>query len=121
MRLLQLVVGFSALALFTGSAFAQNGTITGTVTNSVGEPLDNAPVQARDSKSSAVFKATSSKTGGYALANLPAGTYDVTVNVAGLRGFDRKGVAVAAGASVRVDAKLLEGTQLSTLGEDRLA
>ncbi len=97
MRLLQIAVGFSALALFTGAAFAQNGIISGTVSNSVGEPLDNAPVQARDSKSSAVFKATSSKTGGYSLANLPAGTYDVTVNVAGLNGFDRKGVAVSRG------------------------
>jgi hypothetical protein len=121
MRFSALAVNVSMFALFTAAALAQNGTITGTVINPAGEPVANAPVQARDSKSSAVFKASTSAKGAYTLANLPAGAYDLSVNVGGLRGFERKSVSLGPAASLRIDIHLEEGTQLSTLGEDPLA
>src|SRR5208282_5188169 len=68
--------------------------------------------------SGAVSKATTSANGSYTLADLPAGNYDMTVNVPGLRGFEKKALAVQAAKATAFDIRLQEGTQLSTLGED---
>jgi hypothetical protein len=103
--------------LLSAVALAQNGTISGSVFTPSGESLANAPVQARNAQG-AIFKASSAAHGDYTLSSLPAGVYDLSVNVGGLRGFERKGINVAAGAALRVDIHMEEGTQLSTLGED---
>ena len=65
-----------------------------------------------------MYKSTSSKEGAYTLADLPAGSYDVSLTLAGVAPFALKNVAVTAGNTVRVDINLKEGSQLSTLGED---
>src|SRR6516164_6499115 len=102
--------------------FAQNsGSIGGTVTDPLGTPLANAPVQAKNVQTGNVYKATSTVNGRYMLADLPAGAYDLSVNVAGLTGFQRKDVAVEVAKTLPLEIKLAETTQLSTLGEDRLA
>lgn len=118
MRLSALCISLTLLTNI--SLFAQNGSITGSVLKPSGESVANAAVQARDAQGG-VFKASSAADGAYTLSNLAPGVYDVSVNMAGLRGFERKGVTVASGAALRVDIRLQEGTQLSTLGEDTLA
>ena len=42
-------------------------------------------MQAKNAESGAVFKATTSATGKYTLADLPPGTYDVSASAPGLR------------------------------------
>lgn len=108
------------LALSAGSAFGQ-GSIQGTVKDPVGVARPNSPVQAKNGDTSAVFKATSGANGSYSITGLPAGRYDVTVNIPGLKGFERKGVVVESAKTQQVDIRLEETTQLSTLGEDTLA
>jgi hypothetical protein len=107
----------TALAL---AAFGQGdkGSITGTVTDPFGRIARNATVQGKNAASGAVSKATTSANGSYTLADLPAGSYDITVNVPGLRGFEKKALAVQAAKATAFDIRLQEGTQLSTLGED---
>jgi hypothetical protein len=114
---------FCLTLLFCALAFGQgdHGTITGTVVDPFGHPFAGATVQAKNTQTAAIAKAVSSNIGKYTLADLAAGTYDVTVNVGGVRPFERKGVAVAAAKPVELAIKLEEGTQLSTLGEDPLA
>ena len=41
-----------------------------------------------------MFKATTSSTGKYTIADLPSGTYEVTAAAPALRPFEKKGVAV---------------------------
>jgi hypothetical protein len=106
-----------AIALFGQT---EKGSIAGTVLNPVGVPYAGAVVQAK-SVSGEVFKATSSATGKYSIPDLRAGAYDLSVNVGGLRDFEKKGVTVQTAKAVNVDIHLEEGTQLSTLGEDPLA
>lgn len=118
MRFLAFPIAFCVLA--STIALAQNGTISGSVLKPSGESLPNAPIQARNAQGG-TFKATSAGDGTYTLSNLPPGAYDVSVNLGGLRGFSQKGVSVSAGATVRLDIHMQEGTQLSTLGEDPLA
>ena len=63
------------LFLVALAAFGQQpGTIAGTVKDALGGTVAGAAVQATNSSTSAVFKATSSKQGAFTLPDLPAGT-----------------------------------------------
>ena len=99
----------------------QGGSIAGNVHDPIGGIAAGAPVQATNTATGAVQRATSSMQGAYVFADLPAGTYDVAVNIPGLAPFSQKGVAVSTGKTARVDIDLKETTQLGTLGEDPLA
>jgi hypothetical protein len=121
-KLIRSTPGF-ALFLVAISAFGQGdkGAITGNVKDPVGGILAGASVQATNSATHALYKATSSAQGVYKLADLPAGTYDVSLTVPGVAPFAQKNVAVSPGDTAHIDIELKEGTQLSTLGEDPLS
>ena len=102
-----------------GQTNAPSGAITGTLFDSIGDPIDNNLVQAKNAESGSVFKTTTSSSGKYTLADLPPGTYDVTVAAPALRPYQKKGVAVQASQTVSLDIRLGDTTQLNTLGEDR--
>ena len=104
-----------------GTAYAQSGSVAGTVIDPFGHPFSGATVQAKNTQSDALGKGVSAADGKYSITGLAAGTYDISVNVGGVRPFERKSVAVEASKAVEVAIKLQEGTQLSTLGEDPLA
>ena len=115
---------FCLLFVFCWAALAQTaaptGSITGTLRDSIGDPIDNNPVQAKNTVSGAIFKATTSAKGTYSLADLPPGAYDVSASAPGLTGVEKKGVAVQASQDAKLDIQLGDTTQLNTLGEDRL-
>jgi hypothetical protein len=98
-----------------------SGKLSGVVTDPLGDSVGDATVQAKNSDTNKVYKAVASGKGAYAFADLPAGTYDISVSVGGLRPFQRRGVAVAASKTATFNIRLEDTTQLSTLGEDRLA
>jgi hypothetical protein len=111
------------LVWFTFSIFAQTqgGGIAGTVYDSAGETVAEAPVQVRNVQSGFVSKAMTSAEGKYALTNLPAGTYQILVSVAGLQPYRGKSLTVEPSSVAALDIHLEDTSQLSTLGEDRLA
>lgn len=111
------------LLLLGVAAFGQNqsATITGTVSDPLGGAVESAPIQVKNAASGNITQAVASRAGLYTVANLPAGTYDISVNVPGLRPFERKAVVVDAAKTIRIDIRLEDTTQLGTLGEDRLA
>ncbi len=119
MKLLALLLGLAWIA-----AFAQNtapaGAISGTLFDSIGDPIDHNEVQAENADTHAVFKATTSAAGKYILSGLPPGKYFVVVSAPGLKTFAMKGVVVKASLTLRFDIHLADTTQLNTLGEDRL-
>lgn len=111
-------IGVLLLVAAVGAqAPAGRGTIAGAVVDPVGAAAPKVVVQARGADG-AVHRATTEGDGRFRIPDLPAGTYDLSVAVAGLRPFEQKGVAVAAGMTATVAIRLQEGTQLSTLGED---
>ena len=108
MRSLSIAVVF----LVTGvAAFAQadRGAITGTVADPAGAVVADAAIQARNVDTQAVYEGASSSTGNYTIANLPAGTYEISVTVSGFKKFIRPGLLVQAGQTIRVDAGLQVG------------
>src|SRR6266849_3828275 len=110
---------FMALFLFTSAGFAQSGaTITGTVFDLPGATVANAPIQAINISTHAVYKAASSEKGLYTLAQLPAGAYEVSVAALGFNPYVQKNVTVAAAQTLRLDIHLID-YQFDTLGDGR--
>jgi len=108
MRSLWTAFCLSFLAL---AAFAQTdrGTITGTVSDPAGAVIPNAPIEAKNVATDAVYPTATSGTGNYTIAQLPAGTYDLSVTVPGFKKYIRTGIIVEVAGTDRVDATLEVG------------
>ncbi len=105
------VVAAAVLSLCALAAFAQTdrGTITGTITDPAGAVVANAPIEAKNNATGAVYPAATSGTGNYTIAQLPIGTYDLSVTVAGFKKYVRTGIVVEAFGIYRIDPKLEVG------------
>src|SRR5450755_3340608 len=101
----------SILTCFAVSLFAQSdrGTITGTVTDPAGAIVASAAVQGRNVDTGAAYDGATTSTGNYALTNLPAGTYEVSVVVPGFKKYVRQGLIVQAAQTFRIDISLEVG------------
>jgi hypothetical protein len=103
---------FFALTFLTAvTAIAQSdrGTITGTVLDPAGAIIPDAAVEARNTATGSVYPAATSGTGNYTIAQLPVGTYELTVTVAGFKKFVRTNLVVEVAATLRVDANMEVG------------
>src|SRR6516165_8305716 len=105
MRLLGVAVGLFILVF---SAFAQTdrGTITGAVSDPAGAVVANAVVEAKNADTGTVFQVGTSATGNYTLAQMPVGTYELSVTVPGFKKSVRPGIIVSVAVTVRVDFTL---------------
>lgn len=111
-----LPIGF----LLATSVIAQNRTLTGTILDTGGVAVEAATVRARDTKSDAMFTATSSRDGKFSIS-LPPGTYDITASgVPTMVNAEQKGVKVDSSLG---ELRLLMdfNTQQGTTGEDRFS
>src|ERR1044071_6061312 len=94
--------------MFTLAAWAQTdrGTITGSVSDATGAVIPGAEIEAKNVATGAVYQAGSSETGNYTLAQLPAGTYELSAALPGFKKFVRTGIVVAVATVLRIDATL---------------
>src|SRR5213593_2271065 len=108
MRKLQFIVW---LFVFSHAASAQTdrGTITGTVSDATGAVIPGATIEAKNVQTGAVYQAGSSETGNFTLAQLPAGTYELSATLPGFRRFVRPGVIVSVATVLRIDVSLEVG------------
>ncbi len=101
----------AVLCLMTvGFAQSDRGTITGTVTDPTGAVLANASLEARNTATGATFRAASTATGNYNLAQMPTGTYTLTVSASGFKTFVRQNIELPVAQTVRIDAALEVGS-----------
>src|SRR5580658_5755940 len=108
MKSAKLVMGVLAFAY---GAFGQTGgTMTGVISDPAGAVVPNAPVQARHTESGVVYQAATSATGNYTFGELPAGTYEIDVAVAGFKKYARAGITVQQLQTTRVDVALEVGS-----------
>jgi len=119
-RLIPGVVFGLALLLLPGLAWAQQGTITGTITEAeTGDPLPGATVQALDMGTGAAADAE----GSYSL-RVPSGEQTIRVSFVGYQAEERT-VNVPAGGTARVNFQLqtaeaqLDEVVVSALGQQR--
>jgi hypothetical protein len=99
------------VSLLTCVAFGQSdrGTITGTVADPAGAVVANAPMQARNTNTGAVYEAASSNTGNYTIPQLPPGTYEISTSVPGFKKFVRQNITIQVAQVLRIDIPLEVG------------
>ena len=90
-----------------GHAVSQGapGHIRGTITDAQGGTFPVAFVEAKRQPSGPTVNGTGGAGEPYNI-DVPAGTYDVSVSVPGMKSFRRTGLVVAAGATLRLDVRL---------------
>ncbi len=108
MRSLRAIILF---CLFLGAALAQTdrGTITGTVTDPADAVVPAAAVTATHTDTGAKYAAVTTQTGNYTIAQVPAGIYDVSVEMAGFNTFVQRGIRIFATQTARIDVALRVG------------
>jgi hypothetical protein len=98
----------AAILIFAGAtAFAQSnqGTITGAISDPAGAVVPGAQIEVKNSETGVVFSGGTSNTGNYVIV-VPAGTYQITVNVPGFKKFVESNVQVVVATDTRKDLKL---------------
>lgn len=96
-----------ALLLSTAKAADVNGRIKGTVTDPVGAVVVKATVVATNTATGVKFNTTSQANGDYLFAQLPIGTYSITVTATGFKTFSATGIVL------NIDQAYVEPVQLS--------
>jgi hypothetical protein len=103
--------------LLSCAAYAQqySGTINGSVTDASGAAIGAAAVTATNVGTAATYNATTSDQGVFTFAQLPVGTYDVTVKKSSFKEFIAKRVEVHTSTNTEVSAKLEVGSATETI------
>jgi len=111
-----------ALCFIAAAIHAQSdrGAITGTVTDPANGVIPNAAVVAANSHTGAQYQTVTAGIGNYTLPSLPAGVYNVSVEVAGFKKLTRRGVRVEVAQTARVELALQVGAALTDLRRDTL-
>ena len=77
--------------------------------------VPNATVQLKNTETGAVYEAGTSATGNYTLAQVPAGNYELTVDVQGFKKYIRTNIIVEVTQTYRVDAALQLGSSTESV------
>jgi hypothetical protein len=102
----------AAIVILAGAvAFAQSnqGTITGTISDPGGAVIPAAQIEVRNTDTGVVFSGGTSSTGNYVI-QVPAGVYQITVNVPGFKKFVEQNIQVVVATDTRTDVKLELGS-----------
>jgi hypothetical protein len=99
------------------AALAQThrGTITGTISDATGAAVANASIQVRNVATAQIYSGVSTATGKFTISNLPAGGYQLTVQVLSFKTYLRKGLNVAPLQTIRADIALEVGSNAETV------
>ncbi len=102
-----------AILLFVAKVSAQAtgaGSIQGTVTDSSGALVPNAPIMLTESATHVTLTTKTSSGGEYAFPNIHVGTYSLTVTAPGFETFTSTGNVLEVGSSIAINAKLTVGS-----------
>ena len=97
------------------SAAEPTGTIAGTVTDPSGAAVAGAKITVTNAATGLTREANSNADGGYVFPLLPVGTYNISVENAGFRRFEQRGVQVKADSSSNVSVALQLGAVTDTV------
>jgi carboxypeptidase family protein len=114
MRTAKLVIYLLAVVL-AAVAQTDRGSITGTISDATGAVVANAAIEAKNVATGQTYTATSTQTGNYTLPQLPAGSYEVLVNVQGFKKYTRQGLSLAPTQVMRIDVALEVGSSAETV------
>ena len=96
--------------IFVVYAQSDRGAITGTVADQVGALIPNARVVATNAGTGVQFTTETTQTGNYTIPSLPAGNYEVSVEVTGFRKYQQTGINVQVAQTARIDVVMQVGS-----------
>ena len=105
--LLQVVL---LVVTFCGAAWAQNGSITGTVKDPSGAALSGATVVISSPERGINRQTTTNSTGEYNESALSPGSYNIFVTATGFKKYQAKDVKLDVGEKARIDVTLEVGS-----------
>src|SRR5262245_50987057 len=109
------VLMVAALLVGSGTAFAQNAQVTGTLKDASGGVLPGATVTARNEETGLTRTAVSESAGEYRLPALPPGRYTVTVDLQGFTTENRQNLILVIDQTAVVDFTLKPATLSETV------
>ena len=122
MRVINRVLCLLAVVLAMAAvAFAQEGSITGSVRDSSGAVVPNATVNVTSVEQGWVRIVQTNSTGDYLVPALPAGSYNIQVEASGFERYEVKGLILRISEKSRADATLTVGqisTEVSVAGQN---
>jgi hypothetical protein len=102
-------------ALLACSAFAQEATIVGTVTDPSGAVVPNATITIANLDTGLTNSVKSAGDGQFVIADVAIGHYTVKVTASGFKAVERTGVMLQVGDRLRLDFALQVGAQTQTV------
>src|SRR4029079_19780576 len=106
MKALKIAIFLVLLPVATALAQSNRGTITGTVTDAGGGVVPGANVVAEDPQTGTKYETVTTATGNYTIVQVPAGVYNLSVELSGFGKFRQEGIRLFTAQTARVDAKL---------------
>ena len=101
------------------SAQSEKGSLTGTISDQNGAPMDEAPIQLKNKSTGVVARTSSKFDGRYTLAGLAPGTYEFSISMPCCAYKDvGRDVLVEAGKAAELNIQLAETINGTTLGDD---
>ena len=98
------------LVLLSTAAYGQEtASIVGTVTDPSGAAVPGAKITITNTETGLVRSTTTNATGSYAARELAIGHYNVRVEAAGFKAYERTGITLNVNDTVRADAALQVG------------
>ena len=92
---------------------AGTGNIQGTVADSTGAVVPNAPITLTDQSTLVAHRTTSDSAGVYVFPGIPVGKYNLTVMAPGFRTYERTGIVLEVGSNIAINPDLAVGSAQS--------
>jgi hypothetical protein len=89
--------------------------ISGTVTDPSGAAVPDASVSVRNVKTNMVVKIQTGSSGNYGIAQLPTGSYELTVEAKGFQTYKRQGITLSVGDRASVNVTLQVGQRSDSM------
>src|SRR5215475_7384651 len=104
----QWILSLSLTAGVCSFAQSNQGTITGTISDPSGAVIAAAQIEVKNHDTGIVYQGGTSSTGNYVIP-VPAGVYDLTVNVTGFKKYVQQNIQVVVATDTRKDVTLQVG------------
>src|SRR5215475_9528278 len=104
----RLLVGVFVFSTAVSVCYGQSdrGTITGTISDPTKAVIPGASVVAKNGETGVTYETITTETGNYTLGQLPAGLYQLSVELPGFKKYVRQGITVLVAQTLRIDVGL---------------